>query len=226
MSKAAKLVAVAVLCGLAALPAADRKALAQAGSIGGTVGKDEKTISGGAEAPQSDASPSAATPPAPSNNTSGPRFRTSDNQDLDGADLLTVKNVDLDGCTSACSDDQRCQAFSFDKWNRYCFLKSTIAALRLDPRSITGIRRELPTPMTATNSIQMERYRNKSFPGSGYKFVSLARFEACETTCQQEQACIAFTFQKAEQICRLFNSTGEYFGNTQTDSGIKRQPPP
>jgi hypothetical protein len=153
-------------------------------------------------------------------------FHVSDNYDLDGADLRTVKNTDRDKCISACKDEPRCQAFSFDKWNRYCFLKSTISARRLDPRSISGLRENAPAPPTAGESEQMERYRGKLFPGTGYKTLSRTSFETCEATCKQDHSCVAYTVEKAQQLCRLFNTTGEYFPNIQADSGIKRQPPP
>jgi hypothetical protein len=167
----------------------------------------------------------AVTAPPPTNNPAQ-TFRTEDNQDIDGTDLGKFKNTDLEACASACNGESQCQAYSFDKWNRYCFLKSALTSRRLDPRSTTGIRRDVPTPPTAPEAVQMERYRGKVFPGAGYKATVIARFESCELTCQQDRACVAYTFQKADQLCRLFSSTGEYFANAQTDSGVKRQPPP
>jgi hypothetical protein len=44
-----KLIAITVACGLAALLATDRISFGQAGSTGGTVGKTDKSVSGGEE---------------------------------------------------------------------------------------------------------------------------------------------------------------------------------
>jgi hypothetical protein len=150
-------------------------------------------------------------------------YNAYDNRDMDGGDLTTLKNVDLASCISACKSESECQAYSFDKWNRYCFLKSSVGSLRLDPRSTTGIRQGLATPPTAAGPITMVRYRGKLFPGTGYRTLDRAQFDSCESTCKQEQSCVAFTFQKSEQRCQLFNTTGEYFANSQTDSGVKTQ---
>jgi tetratricopeptide (TPR) repeat protein len=143
-----------------------------------------------------------------------PQYRTEDNRDLNGDDLRTIKDTDLRNCLSACSNEQRCQAVSFDKWNRYCFLKSTMMSLRLDPRSISMIREGLSSPTVASSTIQMERYRGKGFPGAGYKTVANSQFDSCEMACKQDQMCVAFTFQKDERTCHLFQTTGEYSANT------------
>ena len=47
-----KPIAIAVACGLAALVVADGSAFAQAGSTGGTIGKTDKSVSGGEDQPQ------------------------------------------------------------------------------------------------------------------------------------------------------------------------------
>jgi hypothetical protein len=159
--------------------------------------------------------------------STGANYNRYENRDLDGGDFDTLRNVDLQKCTSACIGDARCRAYSFDKWNRFCFLKNEIrSALRLDPRSVTGVREDIPTPAMATSGIIMERYRGKAFQGSGYKSTNVGQLEACEETCRTGDACVAYTFQKKERICHLFDTTVEYFANVNADSGGKAQESP
>jgi hypothetical protein len=54
-----KSIGIAVACGLAALVGADQTAHAQAGSTGGTIGKTDKSVSGGEERPQAREKPNA-----------------------------------------------------------------------------------------------------------------------------------------------------------------------
>jgi PAN domain len=147
------------------------------------------------------------------------------NRDLEGGDIETLKNIELQSCVSACRTNLQCRAYSFDNWNRYCFLKSAMGTLRLDPRSITGIREDLPAPPTATSAIIMERYRSKAFPGAGYKTLGVAQWETCQTACRNEASCVAYTFKTNDQRCYLFDRTGEYFPDNLANSGGKRQPP-
>jgi parallel beta-helix repeat protein len=207
--------------------------LAANSALVGTSGKGESFI--GAYAPtaaglnppiqRNDTSNASYRPPSSTTSASTLAYSVYDSHDVDGGDLSTLRKTDLGSCIAACKAEPQCQAYSFDKWNRYCFLKSGIDALRLDPRSITGIRQDLPTPSAASDPINMERYRGKVFPGDGYKTIAHTQFETCQSTCNQEQACVAFTFEKKNQLCHLFDTTGEYFANSQTDSGIKRQAP-
>jgi hypothetical protein len=153
-------------------------------------------------------------------------YRKYENRDLNGGDIATLKNVALaESCETSCKQNPQCRAYSFDKWNRYCFLKSQIGVLRLDPRSITGVREDVPSPAMASGGITMERYRKRGFPGSGYKFATVAQYEACEAACQGEEACVAYTFKKVERVCRLFATAGEYMPEVGSDSGAKVQSP-
>ena len=146
-----------------------------------------------------------------------------DNRDLIGVDLRTLKNIELDDCVSACQREADCQGYSFDKWNRFCFLKTNLASFILDPKSLSGVRQNLQMPLTSAVEATMVRYRGKMFPGSGYKSIANSIYENCEMTCKNELACVAFSFDKQSLVCRLFNSTGAYVLNALSDSGVKTQ---
>jgi PAN domain len=157
-------------------------------------------------------------PPAMTN------YKTYENRDLNSNDIETLKNVDLSSCVSKCRLDPQCRAYSFDRWNGYCFLKSRGGPLLLDPRSVTGVREDLPAQPISAAPVKMERYRGKAFPGTGYRSISVG-FDVCETTCRNEETCIAYTFHKNERKCHMFSTTGKYLTNPLADSGAKRQEP-
>ena len=47
------------------------------------------------------------------------------------------QRISSDQCEKLCRRDSRCRAYSYDAWNHYCFLKSALGPLRLEPRSVT-----------------------------------------------------------------------------------------
>jgi PAN domain len=154
-------------------------------------------------------------------------YQRYDNRDLYGGDLgAPIKNTDVEEkCSSACSREDRCRGYSFDKWNNYCYLKSKITSLRMDPRSISGLRAGLPSPSASAIVTKMERYRGRAFGGSGYRSVKTAKFEGCETECQGDDKCVAYTFQNAGQSCTLYDTTtAAYMPSKGSESGGKVQP--
>jgi hypothetical protein len=154
-------------------------------------------------------------------------YQRYDNHDLYGGDLgVPIKNMDAEEkCSSACSREDRCRGYSFDKWNNYCYLKSKITSLRMDPRSISGLRAGLPSPSASAIVTKMERYRGRAFSGSGYRSVKAAKFEGCETECQRDDKCVAYTFQNAGQSCTLYDTTtAAYMPSKGSESGGKVQP--
>jgi hypothetical protein len=169
----------------------------------------------------------AANPP-PQDTPAVPRahFTEYDNRDLNGGDLgAPLRNTSYNDCVAACLSNARCRAYSFDKWNRFCFLKSDIQVLRLDVRSLTGILDGAPKPSVSTTTVGMEHYRGKAFPGSGYKTLTTGTPASCETACTNEDTCVAYTFRKPEKLCTLFRTTGEYFSNSSAESGGRQQEP-
>lgn len=150
-------------------------------------------------------------------------YRTYDNRDVASDEATKLRTIDLQACVSACRKKESCKAYTFDKWNRVCYLKSTIGDFKLNPRSSSGVREDVRIPKAPSGDITMERYPSKAFPGSGYKSVKSDGPESCEQNCRTEEACIAFTFRLDEGSCHLFKTTGEYFGNELADSGGKRQ---
>jgi hypothetical protein len=158
--------------------------------------------------------------PAPSEIAS---FRMFDNYDLVSHDATKLQNIDLQACDSACGRRANCKAYTFDKWNRACYLKRDIGSFKLNPRSVTGLRNDASGPSPPSGKVEMEKYRAKTFPGSGYRFMNVDQTVECEQFCRADNACVAYTFHFNNRMCRLFDSTGEYFSDRLADSGGKRQ---
>jgi hypothetical protein len=185
-----------------------------------------------AVAPPSPHAPSLpASPPPPSGPVGGimkpvpKNYVTHDNRDLGGGAYEKKPDLELSACVKACREDGECHAFSYDKWNRWCFLKNknNIGRLLLEPKALTGIRQDISAPSLASGPTRISRYSEKIFLGDTYRSIKVRSYEKCEPACSDDKACVAFTFLKKERLCKLFKTTTEYFGNEVAESGVKRQ---
>lgn len=152
-------------------------------------------------------------------------FKTVEGRDIDGNDYKTIRDVNFDACVSQCQSDNQCVAFSFDKWNRYCFLKHAIpATLRIEPNSIVGVI-STASPNVSNAPLRIERYRRKAFPDAPYKQYQSASLEQCEATCYGEDRCEVLTYDRVQKTCKLIARPGEWWADASADSGVKRQVP-
>lgn len=152
-------------------------------------------------------------------------FNMHENYALNGRELARSRDVSLEECAQACYGNTECHGYDYDKWNRWCFQKAPPLALRLEPKSVAGVYFEMNEPRRLADSVTIERYRGRHFPGAGYQTTRESSFEACETSCRGDPHCVAYTYHKAENRCEAFASTGEYFSRVGADSGVKRQLP-
>src|SRR5262249_27839731 len=148
------------------------------------------------------------------------------NYDLVGNDLRRLQEKDMESfaCENACEKEQRCRAYSFDKWNKMCFLKGGADLKRFDAQYMFALREGTQPPPAASAAKVVERYRGKAFPGYGYQIHQLSDFEGCEARCKADDRCAAFTFKKSAQDCLLYDNPDAYSANDDADSGAKRQP--
>ena len=108
-----------------------------------------------------------------------------------GSTTLTPSIASMDGV--------RVRAARLLIWRIACFLKTNVTALRLDPRSITGVRSSLGKLPGVPDNARMEPpFRGKYFPGSGYSVVTVSSVEGCSDNCYRDLACVAYSFTRAD----------------------------
>lgn len=151
-------------------------------------------------------------------------FASYENQDVVGKELARKQGIGQDACADWCEGEAGCEAFTFDKWNKWCFLKGSVEGLRLEPKAISGVRPYYSEPPRSDRTVDMVRYRDKYFPGSGYETHRASSMENCEQICRDDGHCMGFTYYSDESRCEAFASLGEYTSLTGADSGVKTQP--
>ncbi|WP_164743012.1 PAN domain-containing protein [Mesorhizobium sp. Z1-4] len=150
-------------------------------------------------------------------------FASYEGHDVIGREIARYQNMGLLGCSEACAGNPDCAAFTFDKWNAWCFLKGSVDELRIEPKAISGVGAYWSEPTRSSAPVEIVRYRGKAFPGRGYDTHRATSMEQCEQICQGDGHCMGFTFHKADNRCEAYASLGTYTGRNGADSGVKVQ---
>lgn len=150
-------------------------------------------------------------------------FRHMQNTDLVGPLISKARAQDLAECEAACAGDEACKAYSFNAWNSLCFLKQEPTLRLLEPSTVSGLKGETYPPPISDATPAMVRFRAKLFPGTPAREAPEARFEDCEQSCEASENCVAYSFIKADSVCRMFERADEYSSDDGADSGAKRQ---
>ena len=191
--------------------------------IGGRQNVGATGRSGSAPAPAGAAGSVSVRLDANAPGSAGRAFAVFENSDVGGEELRRVQGIGGPECSSACEGEAKCAAYTYNKWNRWCFLKAKLGLLRLEPSATVGVRKTLPSPLRAAGESRIFRYRTRSFPGEAYRRLSSSSYELCEQSCIDEQRCIAVSFVREGGDCRLFATATEYLVDAAVDSGVKRQ---
>jgi hypothetical protein len=161
-------------------------------------------------------------------------YKTRDNRDIWGRDIpqpgeqVGISDIDIDACASRCETTAACVAFSFDRWNRKCYLKDKIVPSLLDARSTLAVKKSFDLPEVSKVQAQIQTVRNRRFLDTPIARKRVADFQQCKSACWNELRCVAFSFLKGvkgAQNCDLFNLAGAYQPDVSADSGFKFQPP-
>jgi uncharacterized protein YfaS (alpha-2-macroglobulin family) len=120
------------------------------------------------------------------------RIVTIEDADFFGGDYQTVKDVDLDGCKSACLSDNQCQAFTYNTSAGWCFLKSSAGQMQSFAGAVAGRVVEVQRSTFATTG---ERKAELDF-------LSRETLEAAETYLQRIEETVRPNSTDADEIRR------------------------
>ncbi|OJJ09344.1 alpha-2-macroglobulin [Alphaproteobacteria bacterium AO1-B] len=120
------------------------------------------------------------------------RIVTIEDADFFGGDYQTVKDVDLDGCKSACLSDNQCEAFTYNTSAGWCFLKSSAGQMQSFAGAVAGRVVEVQRSTFATTG---ERKAELDF-------LSRDTLEAAETYLQRIEETVRPNSTDADEIRR------------------------
>jgi len=146
------------------------------------------------------------------------------NRDIDGRDYQVLRDQSLAGCEDLCKSDARCRAYTFNKWERVCFLKSSAKVARVEPRGISGVRTSEQI-RTSLRPPTIERLRSRRFPSQPYRLQKTTDYNGCARACAADQSCLGFNFARGDGSCALIATLDKTVPGNGTDAGMKWQAP-
>jgi hypothetical protein len=146
------------------------------------------------------------------------------NRDVDGFDYQVLRNKDLADCQRQCKSDGRCRAYTFNKWENVCFLKSSATVTRIEPRGISGVLSS-DDVQTARRPPTIQRLSSRRFPGSPYRSLARTDYDSCAKACATEPLCLGVNFGKLDRSCALFATLDKSAPDSRFEAGMKWQVP-
>jgi hypothetical protein len=168
-------------------------------------------------APQPPAS--QPSPPQPAT----PTFNRFVNRDLSGSADKTVPAGTIEECEGICGSDGSCAAYTYNRWARLCFIKSSVGELATNARVTSGVKSTYGTPPASTSAVSFEHFRGRGFMTDPARQTFAPSSDGCENACSNWGGCIAYTFRSGQNRCDLYDVTEEYFPQAGSTSGAKRQ---
>ncbi|WP_442579127.1 trypsin-like peptidase domain-containing protein [Mesorhizobium sp. ASY16-5R] len=163
-----------------------------------------------AAAPPEPSTPAAIVPFRP--------FRHFDNQDVIGFDYATLRRVSRDECVAACRDDMRCQAVTYHKAARFCFLKND-AVLTVWNRDAVGVISAGLVSTVLQTSFSVSSGMDQ--PGGDYLHLTQSSFVGCFLACGKDDRCRSFAYVRKSNSCWLKDGIGGRVKRAGVDLGIK-----
>jgi len=145
--------------------------------------------------------------------------------DLPGGDIGLVRNATLETCRQSCDAEETCTAYTHDRWNNLCFLKSATDAsnqIYVQPKADSYIEPSFAARIrSARTNIVMKKRNNKAFFGSPYHDFGSSSFSQCASFCEEEDKCLAVNF--SDNLCEMFDHPAVYNDRLGTIIGLKHQ---
>jgi PAN domain len=164
---------------------------------------------------QNQESPSLPTPSTEDQNQkkiNRKKFMVYDGRDIDGSDFHVSRNILQAQCIELCKNDSKCIAFSWDRWNSYCFLKHVApSAVRIDPQSMSAVAVGEVEASDSSDPIVMERFYNAEFRDKPFRTLTDLSYMDCERSCLNNQECEVVTYETAGRLCKFIRRPYQYY---------------
>lgn len=147
----------------------------------------------------------ATVAPAPQtfpHSAAGRSFQTLDDHDVVGFDYATLKQVSLTQCQSTCKADPSCKALTYNKKERFCFLKSGAALIVGNTDAVTSVSESLSSDVVISTFVIRSGH---DMAGGDYKRLRNSNFVGCYLACESDYICRAFAFVAKQKDCWLKN---------------------
>lgn len=155
---------------------------------------------------------------APGAQLPGRTFRRVDNYDVIGFDYRTLRSVSQTQCQQACEAEASCRATTYNKKERFCFLKNDAKLLVSNADALAHVAAELADDVLVSTFVIGA---GKDMAGGDYRRLRNSSFIGCYLECEVDAQCRAFAFVRRQNECWLKNRISRVTTKQGVDLGIK-----
>lgn len=139
--------------------------------------------------------------------------------DVLGLDYLTIRDVSLSICQTACEADRLCRAYTFNTRYDVCFLKSDAMVLVQNDNAVGGFDADLTDDVVDSGLIVTA---DMDSPGGDYQRLRNTDFVGCTLACGVDLGCQAFAFVRDTGDCWLKDAVGPLQSMPGVEFGFRR----
>jgi hypothetical protein len=164
-------------------------------------------------------------PPYPGGGGSG--FLTEEpGRDRKGNDYDSFRSRSLDDCKQECRRDSRCQAYTFIRSSRECFLKNRINSARDNGDAVTGYKSTGSDGGYSGGGGGLARLTEEygvDRKGNDYDSFRVRNLSECKQDCRDDSRCQAYTYIQTTRECFLKDRVNSPKGNRDAVTGYKER---
>lgn len=160
----------------------------------------------------------AAPDPLPTPRVANRKFRTVKGHDAIGFDYKTLRSISLDQCQKICVEDKSCNAATYNKKERFCFLKNDAALIVGNADAVTYIEEKITSRVIISTFVMAS---GRDMVGGDYRAVRNTNFIGCYLECEADRQCRAFAYVRKQKQCWLKNRLGNVTRKSGVDLGLR-----
>ena len=137
-----------------------------------------------------------------------------ENFDVATNDLKLLPSQTVGSCDAMCKEDSFCIAYTFNKKNRNCWLKTSIQSIfQINPDiAISAVKSVVVKSNLQTESASLQIFQNFDIASNDeVRGIANSNEELCKATCLREDSCAALTFNQTNNMCWLKKSVSNIF---------------
>ncbi|HEX2224398.1 MAG TPA: PAN/Apple domain-containing protein, partial [Thermoanaerobaculia bacterium] len=134
----------------------------------------------------------------------------------------------LEDCQRECRQDGRCQAYTFIRSSRECFLKSRVNNPQRNGDAVTGYKTDRPFPGDGGGGWgggRLTEETGQDRRGNDYDSFRVRDLNDCQRECRQSDRCRAYTFIRSSRECFLKDRVNSAQRNGDAVTGYKTDSP-
>lgn len=148
------------------------------------------------------------------------RLTEEEGQDRRGNDYTSFRARDLEDCQRSCRQEDRCQAYTFIRSSRECFLKDRVNNPQRNGGAVTGYKTDRPFP-DGDGGRGLTEEAGQDRRGSDYDSFRVRDLSDCQRECRQDDRCRAYTFIRSSRECFLKDRVNSAQRNGDAVTGYK-----